>query len=324
MKPKRNLTNTELTELAMCLENEGKFYSSFINLKSAGVAYSLILTHTKLLRLAGHIPYHESGDERELLRYYLAQTWEINQVLDDANRRHIDDRYKDFYSREDDYDPDNVKVKVHDPEPAWKAVTADLSDLEMRALAVSADSYQLQGEIAGHAARAQFFLDKVEAALSDGFKTATTTGRMSSSMPDFQQLPKSNQPKPADIGTTSEFNTMTKIITIRTVTTVSTDAKENSVTTYVNGTDIKTLTSAQIYGLISDAETLVDTLSKIQNKPLQLQAEIAAHKDGIAALVKHLDERFLAENPGHLPAKPKAARKAPVKAAEDQQTPAAA
>lgn len=110
--------------------------------------------------------------------------------------------------------------------------------------------------------------------------------------------------------TISESNTMSKIIAIRTVTTVSTDKEENSVTTFVNGTDIKNLSNAQIYGLISDAEELVATLGKIQNKPLQLVAEIAAHREGINALVRHLDERYLAENPDASAAKPKAKAKA--------------
>lgn len=321
MKPKRNLTNTQLTEIALCLENDGDFYRRFTQFHAASSTYRLINDTLMTMRRDGTLGSGmlESVHERELLRYHLAENWDVSHNLDDRERADIEDRYKDFYSRPDDYDPDNVevKVKVHDPEPVWKAVTVDLSHAEIRALAASADSYQLQGEIAGHMAKATFRLDKVEAALPDGFKTATPTGRWTcsegetrsfhSALPSLQQIPKT---KPADIGTTSEFNTMTKIITIRTVTTVSTDTKENSVTTYVNGIDIKTLTSAQIYGLISDAETLVDTLSKIQNKPLQLQAEIAAHKAGIAALVNHLDERFKAENPDYVEAKATKPRKA--------------
>lgn len=359
MKPRRNLTNTQLTELAMCLENDGKFHREFISIKSASRAYRLIRSFAKRLERERLLSFFspEHGDEREMLRAYLAGSWDINQVLDDADRARIEDRYKDFYGRDDDYEPDPDNVKVPENPTTPTPVFGDYSGIELRAVSQQADlypyhaammeqlsdrlnrdrpepvtinitnptgrevfaeAYQIQGEIAGHMAKATFLLDKVEDALPDGFKT-TTTGRWTcsegethtfcSAQSSLQQIPKTNL---GTLPTTSEFN-MTNIITIRTVTTVSTNVQENKVTTFVNGTDINSLTSAQIYCLISEAEDHVARLSKIQNKPLQLQAEIEANQKGISALVAHLDERFKAENPDYVEtkaAKPRKARSA--------------
>lgn len=163
----------------------------------------------------------------------------------------------------------------------------------------------MRDQIVGHLQKAASHFAKVDAAF------AQTTGKPQS------------QTSPA-LGKTLESNM--NAINIKTITTNSTNAKENNVQTLVNGADIKTLGTNQIYALISDSETLIETLSKIKNKPMHLQAEIDAHKAGIDALVKHLDERYLAENPDAVVAKPAAKRRAAIKVepkAQEGATPAA-
>lgn len=67
--------------------------------------------------------------------------------------------------------------------------------------------------------------------------------------------------------------------------------------TFINGSDAKNFTSAQVYDMIAAQEASIEKLDAIQNKPKSLQAEIAERRAGIAALVAHLDAQFDAANP---------------------------
>lgn len=60
--------------------------------------------------------------------------------------------------------------------------------------------------------------------------------------------------------------------------------------TLVNGVDVTTMTDSQVYDLIAAEETKIKELEKIEAKPKKLTAEIQKRKDGILALVAHLDK----------------------------------
>lgn len=59
--------------------------------------------------------------------------------------------------------------------------------------------------------------------------------------------------------------------------------------TLVNGQDVANMSDASIYELIAAQEAKIKELEAIENKPKKLTAEIAKRKEGIAALVAHLD-----------------------------------
>lgn len=59
--------------------------------------------------------------------------------------------------------------------------------------------------------------------------------------------------------------------------------------TYVNGVDVNNYSANELYDMIAREESKIRTLEAIDNKPVMLQQEIARRKDGIAALVAHLD-----------------------------------
>lgn len=61
--------------------------------------------------------------------------------------------------------------------------------------------------------------------------------------------------------------------------------------TYVNGTDVATLSDSEIYSLIAAQEAQVEELEKIKTKPKKLVAEIEKRKAGIQALVDYLDSK---------------------------------
>jgi hypothetical protein len=262
------LSNDQMREVAMVLENDWDFYRDYIRQACAIERRSYIASAAGRLRKRGDLGVTPSRVDREHLMRYFDKIWDMDppsRAYDD-DRRHLPDR--DFYA---DDEPDH---------PAAPAATR-AENHEAMCRIISARVEEINAN-----------LTAIESAFG------TTTIRLEPGQPGFEQITKPAQPS----GIFQE-STMSQIITIRTVTTTSTNAKENEVKTYVNGSDIKNLTTAQIYGLISDAETLVETLSKIKSKPLQLQAEIEAHKAGVASLVAHLDERYLAENPDAKPAR---------------------
>lgn len=59
--------------------------------------------------------------------------------------------------------------------------------------------------------------------------------------------------------------------------------------TYVNGVDVNNYSASELYNMIAREEAQIRTLEAIDHKPVMLQQEIARRKDGIAALVAHLD-----------------------------------
>lgn len=61
--------------------------------------------------------------------------------------------------------------------------------------------------------------------------------------------------------------------------------------TYVNGTDVATLSDSEIYSLIAAQEAQVEELEKIKTKPKKLVNEIEKRKAGIQALVDYLDSK---------------------------------
>lgn len=61
--------------------------------------------------------------------------------------------------------------------------------------------------------------------------------------------------------------------------------------TFVNGTDVKDMTDAQVYDLIAQQEAAIKELEKIEAKPKKLVAELARRREGITALVEYLDSK---------------------------------
>lgn len=59
--------------------------------------------------------------------------------------------------------------------------------------------------------------------------------------------------------------------------------------TYVNGVDVNNYSANELYDMIAREESKIRALEAIDNKPVMLQQEIARRKDGITALVAHLD-----------------------------------
>lgn len=96
------------------------------------------------------------------------------------------------------------------------------------------------------------------------YSRSTVTGRMSSTQPNIQQLPKE---KP-----------MSKPIEITTKT-------------LINGSDISGYSDAELYEMIASEEKKIAELNKIENKPKRLIAEIEKRKAGIQALVNYLDSK---------------------------------
>lgn len=90
--------------------------------------------------------------------------------------------------------------------------------------------------------------------------------RFINASPSHQNLPK------------KETTVNTKPLTITTKTF-----------TYVNGVDVNNYSANELYDMIAREESKIRALEAIDNKPVMLQQEIARRKDGIAALVAHLD-----------------------------------
>lgn len=90
--------------------------------------------------------------------------------------------------------------------------------------------------------------------------------RFISTSPTHQYLPK------------KETTMNTKPLTITTKTF-----------TYVNGVDVNNYSASELYDMIAREESKIRALEAIDHKPVMLQQEIARRKDGIAALVAHLD-----------------------------------
>lgn len=67
--------------------------------------------------------------------------------------------------------------------------------------------------------------------------------------------------------------------------------------TYVNGVDVNNYSANELYDMIAREESKIRTLEAIDNKPVMLQQEIARRKDGIAALVAHLDSVTVVPTP---------------------------
>lgn len=98
----------------------------------------------------------------------------------------------------------------------------------------------------------------------NSYSRSTVTGRMSSTQPNIQQLPKE---KP--MSTPIEITTKT----------------------LVNGNDISGYSDAELYEMIASEEKKIAELNKIENKPKRLVAEIEKRQAGIQALVNYLDSK---------------------------------
>lgn len=71
--------------------------------------------------------------------------------------------------------------------------------------------------------------------------------------------------------------------------------------TYVNGVDVNNFTSAELYDMIAREEAQIRALEAIDHKPVMLKQEITRRKDGIAALVAHLDAVTVVPTPAPAP-----------------------
>lgn len=103
------------------------------------------------------------------------------------------------------------------------------------------------------------------------------TFRFISTSPSYQSLPKKET-----------MNTKPLTITTKTFT-------------YVNGVDINNYSANDLYDMIAREESKIRALEAIDNKPVMLQQEIARRKDGIAALVAHLDAVTVVPTPAPAP-----------------------
>lgn len=116
-------------------------------------------------------------------------------------------------------------------------------------------------------------MSKPQRSWDDGFGHLDTA-RFINTSPSYQSLPKKETP------------VNTKPLTITTKTT-----------TYVNGVDVNNYSANDLYDMIAREESKIRALEAIDNKPVMLQQEIARRKDGIAALVAHLDSITPVPNP---------------------------
>ena len=80
-------------------------------------------------------------------------------------------------------------------------------------------------------------------------------------------------------------------LTVQEILMNKTDIIKIETKTYVNGTDVATLSDSEIYSLIAAQEAQVEELEKIKTKPKKLVAEIEKRKAGIQALVDYLDSK---------------------------------
>lgn len=84
-------------------------------------------------------------------------------------------------------------------------------------------------------------------------------------------------------------------VTLPTLSTTKAQAMTKTITveqrTFINGTDARSFTDAQLYDLIAQQEAAIADLDKIQNKPARLVDEIAKRKAGIDALVSFLNAK---------------------------------
>jgi len=74
-----------------------------------------------------------------------------------------------------------------------------------------------------------------------------------------------------------------------TMTTTTNAPIQVTTKTLVNGRDVSTMSDAEVFELIAAQEAKIKELEAIESKPKKLTAEIAKRKEGIAALVAHLD-----------------------------------
>lgn len=72
-------------------------------------------------------------------------------------------------------------------------------------------------------------------------------------------------------------------------------------TTYVNGVDVNNYGDNELYDMIAREESKIRALEAIDHKPAMLKQEIARRKDGIAALVTHLDAVTVVPTPAPAP-----------------------
>ena len=71
--------------------------------------------------------------------------------------------------------------------------------------------------------------------------------------------------------------------------------------TYVNGVDVNNYSASELYDMIAREEAKIRTLEAIDHKPVMLKQEITRRKDGIAALVAHLDGFDVVATPAPAP-----------------------
>lgn len=109
---------------------------------------------------------------------------------------------------------------------------------------------------------------------SNVINTRTPTNKLAESV---EPTPMPPQPAKASTPAPKEHPAMTTIITLTTKH-------------YINGTDISTMSKAQIYKLIADQEASIAELEAIKKKPQSLKKEIATRQASIDKLVAFLDE----------------------------------
>jgi len=126
---------------------------------------------------------------------------------------------------------------------------------------------------------------------------------MSVAFQSFLQEPRrppdfffSDDPAPAHNVTpspvpTTETTQLTEKETTMTSTLNTAAAIEITTKTLVNGTNVADLSDAAIYDLIAKQEAEIERLEAIKAKPKKLVAEIAKRREGIQALVNHLDSK---------------------------------
>lgn len=98
------------------------------------------------------------------------------------------------------------------------------------------------------------------------------------------ELAQPAQPKPPTPTPTISTPTLKEHPAMTTIITLTTKH-------YINGTEVSTLSNAQIFKLIADQEASIAELEAIKKKPQSLKKEIATRQASIDTLVAFLDER---------------------------------
>lgn len=251
------MTPTELHEVAITLENDGKFYRDYQGSRAFyGRRRNLIGSSASRAGCKVNIQA-----DREQLRRYFDDTIGGAMNYDDENTDNELDHLPtiEFW-----------KDEVRNPPERPPDLTPRIKALQ---------TYLERGYGGGGGS---FNLDDYKRCLAE-MKLTIEEANAFCDKPITAQEP--------DVAITYNHIRQPVTETTETAETIMTKAIEITTKTFVNGADLANLADAQVYELISAEEARIKELNNIENKPKKLLAEIAKRQAGIKALVDHLDSK---------------------------------